>query len=215
MNAVFTTVDEYIQNAPREVQDLLRQMRHTIKTAAPEAEEVISYAMPTYRHHGNLVHFAAFKNHIGFYPVPSAIGAFKKDLEVYKAAKGSAQFPLNQPLPLPLIERIVKYRVEENEQKTALKKSARKCKNGHTFYKTTDSPTCPICENEKEPEDGFLARLSAPARRALENSGITTVKQLAKHSKKEVLDLHGMGPASLPKLEAALQEAGLSFRKTG
>jgi DNA-directed RNA polymerase alpha subunit len=92
-------------------------------------------------------------------------------------------------------------------------KNKRVCPKGHTYYKTSDCPVCPVCEQECKPANGFLAQLSAPARRALENKGITTVKQLAKFSKKEILSLHGMGPASLPKLIHALKKAGLNFKK--
>ena len=107
-------IDEYIAGFPKEIQKLLEQIRNTIKQAAPEAEEAIKYAMPTYVLNGNLVHFAAFKNHIGFYPVPSGIEAFKQELSVYKGAKGSVQFPLDKPMPLDLISKIVKFRVKEN-----------------------------------------------------------------------------------------------------
>ena len=93
------------------------------------------------------------------------------------------------------------------------KKSLRTCKQGHSYYKSTDCPTCPICEAAKKPQGGFLSTLSAPARRALENAGIKTINQLAKHSKKEILALHGMGPSSLPKLTAALKEAGFTFKE--
>jgi DNA-directed RNA polymerase alpha subunit len=88
----------------------------------------------------------------------------------------------------------------------------RTCPQGHTFYKTSDCPTCPECESARKPESGFLATLSAPARRALEHEGITTVKKLAAKREKEILALHGMGPASLPKLRAALKAAGLTFK---
>lgn len=88
-----------------------------VRKAAPEAEEAISYGIPTFKLHGNLVHFAAFKNHIGFFPAPSGIAAFKKELAAYKGAKGSVQFPLDQPLPLALITKIVKFRVKENTDK--------------------------------------------------------------------------------------------------
>lgn len=91
-------------------------------------------------------------------------------------------------------------------------KSLRTCENGHQYYKSSDCPTCPVCENERKPGEGFLSILSAPARRALEHEGITTVEQLAKRSEKEIMQLHGMGPASLPKLRAALSEEGLSFK---
>ena len=91
-------------------------------------------------------------------------------------------------------------------------KSLRTCDQGHKFYKSSDCPTCPTCENERKPADGFLSVLSAPARRALENNGITTLQQLSTYTEKEILQFHGMGPASLPKLRAALKEHGLSFK---
>jgi uncharacterized protein YdhG (YjbR/CyaY superfamily) len=112
---------EYIVAFPPETQKLLEQMRETIKTAAPEAEEVISYGMPSFRLNGRLLYFAAFKHHIGFYPMMTAIEAFKADLSEYKWAKGSIQFPLEEPLPLDLITKIVNFRVSEN-----LKKSTKK-----------------------------------------------------------------------------------------
>ncbi len=89
----------------------------------------------------------------------------------------------------------------------------RTCSNGHQYYKSSDCPTCPHCENERKPQHGFLALLPAPARRALENKGIFTLEQLAEHSKKEILALHGMGPSSIPKLQKALNEAGLQFKE--
>lgn len=110
-------IDAYIANFPEEVQQKLAQMRATIRAAAPEAEETISYQMPTFRLHGNLVHFAAFKHHIGFYPIPSGIAEFQEELSAYKMGKGSVQFPLNQPLPIELITRIVQFRVQENTKK--------------------------------------------------------------------------------------------------
>ncbi|MCR8842188.1 RNA polymerase alpha subunit C-terminal domain-containing protein [Paenibacillus sp. SC116] len=92
------------------------------------------------------------------------------------------------------------------------KKTLRTCDKGHNYYKSSDCPTCPICAQESKPESGFLSLLSAPARRALEHHGITTLQQLSTHSEKEILKLHGIGPASLPTLRAALQESGLSFK---
>jgi uncharacterized protein YdhG (YjbR/CyaY superfamily) len=115
-------IDEYIAGFPKETQTILQKIRQTIKAAAPEAEEAISYQMPTFKLHGNLVHFAGYKNHIGFYPVPSGIEKFKAELSVYKQGKGSVQYPLDQPIPYDLITRIVKYRVEENMKKAAGKK---------------------------------------------------------------------------------------------
>ncbi|MCM3273757.1 RNA polymerase alpha subunit C-terminal domain-containing protein [Paenibacillus elgii] len=94
----------------------------------------------------------------------------------------------------------------------ASKKTLRTCSNGHQYYKSTDCPTCPTCEQERKPDNGFLSLLSAPARRALEHNGITSLQQLSKYSEREILQFHGMGPVSLPKLRTALKEAGLSFK---
>lgn len=118
----FKTIDEYINTFPEDVRNILNEIRQTIKEAAPEAEETISYQMPTFTLHGNLVHFAAFKNHIGFYPTPTGIEAFKEELSPYKGAKGSVQFPIHQPMPLSLIRRIVEYRVKENGERKQKKK---------------------------------------------------------------------------------------------
>ncbi|MCK9207496.1 MAG: DUF1801 domain-containing protein [Salinivirgaceae bacterium] len=128
MKLTINEVDTYISAFPPEVQALLEQVRATIKQNAPDADETISYQMPTYVYHGNLVHFAGYKNHIGFYPVPSGIEAFKKELLVYKGAKGSVQFPLNQPMPLELIAKIVRFRVAENKKKAQMKKEAKASK---------------------------------------------------------------------------------------
>jgi uncharacterized protein YdhG (YjbR/CyaY superfamily) len=113
----FEDIDSYIASFPEETRALLKQIRTTIRKAAPEAKEIINYGMPTFTLKGNLVHFAAFKNHIGFYPTPSAIEAFKKELSVYEGAKGSVQFPLAKPIPFDLISRIVEFRVKENLKK--------------------------------------------------------------------------------------------------
>ena len=116
-----TTIDEYMADFPKEVQVILQNIRQTIHGIVPDAEEAISYAIPTFKFKGkNLVHFAAFKNHIGFYPTPTGIEAFEKDLAMYKQGKGSVQFPLGQKMPLPLIIKIVKYNVGRiNGQATA------------------------------------------------------------------------------------------------
>lgn len=113
------TIDAYIAAFPDAVQKKLTKIRATIKKAAPKAEEKISYGMPTFALNGkNLIHFAAFKNHIGLYPTPNGIEAFKKELSAYKGAKGSVQFPLDEPIPYDLISRIVKFRVQKNLAKT-------------------------------------------------------------------------------------------------
>jgi len=113
----FESIDEYIFKFPPEVQEILKMLRKIIKESAPGTKEKISYQMPTFVLHGNLVHFAAHKNHIGFYPTPSGIDAFKHELSEYKGAKGSVQFPIEKPLPYDLISKIVKFRVAENIKK--------------------------------------------------------------------------------------------------
>jgi len=111
------TIDGYISSFPKNVRDTLEELRRVIRELAPEAEETIDYGIPTFKLNGNLVHFAAFKNHIGFYPTPSAIEAFKKELAPYNQAKGSVQFPLDKPIPFNLVKEIVKFRVKENQAK--------------------------------------------------------------------------------------------------
>ncbi|MDQ3697207.1 MAG: DUF1801 domain-containing protein [Gemmatimonadota bacterium] len=111
-----TTIDQYIRGFPDDVKNALSALRSTIRKAAPDAVEKISYGVPTFDYNGNLVHFAAFKNHIGFYPGPSGIAAFRADLKKYKSAKGSVQFPIDEPMPLELIAKIVRFRVAENAQ---------------------------------------------------------------------------------------------------
>jgi uncharacterized protein YdhG (YjbR/CyaY superfamily) len=125
-NPAFNSIDEYIATFPAEIQEKLREIRATIKAAAPEATEKISYQMPTFFLHGNLVHFAAFKNHIGFYPAPTGIEAFAQDLSQYKGSKGAVQFPLDKPLPLELIAKIAQYRAAENLKKAGMKSGKKK-----------------------------------------------------------------------------------------
>lgn len=109
--------DDYADRFPKEVQQRLHKLRLTIKKAAPQAKETISYGIPAFTLGGLLVWFAAFKNHIGFYPRASAIAAFKRELSAYRSAKGSVQFPFDKPLPLTLVSRIVKFRVKQNLSK--------------------------------------------------------------------------------------------------
>ncbi len=118
----FKTVDQYISAFPKNVQVMLKQMRETVQKAAPQAEEVISYNMPALKLNGVLVYYAGNKAHIGFYPLPSAIIAFKKELEGYVTSKGAIQFPLEKKLPVTLIKNIVQFRMLENEEKEKLKK---------------------------------------------------------------------------------------------
>lgn len=120
---VFNTIDEYINTFPEDVQEKLGKIRQTILKAEPKAQEVISYQMPTFRLHGILVHFAAFTNHISFFPTPSGITAFEKELADYETSKGTMKFPNDEPIPFELITEIVKFRVKENLEKSKMKKS--------------------------------------------------------------------------------------------
>ena len=119
----FKDIDSYIAEQVPDVRARLEQIRQVVKTSAPKAEEVISYGMPAFKFHGMLVYFAAFKNHIGFYALPSGNEAFQKELSAYKQGKGSIQFPLDKPVPLALIKKIVKFRVKENLEKVTSRAS--------------------------------------------------------------------------------------------
>ena len=119
---IATDVDSYISGYPPKVQKMLKQLRAAIKKAAPEAEESISYMMPAYKLNGPLVYFGAYEKHIGFYPTGTGVAAFQKEIASYKTSKGAIQFPLDQPLPLALVEKIVKFKVKENLLKAEVKK---------------------------------------------------------------------------------------------
>lgn len=121
MNTNITTIDEYIRTFPVSTQKILEEIRALIHEAAPSATEKIAYQMPTFYLNGNLVHFAAFEHHIGFYPTPSAIQAFAGELSQYKTSKGAIQFPIDQLMPGELVRKIVKFRVEENLAKAKKK----------------------------------------------------------------------------------------------
>lgn len=111
----FATIDEYIASFPQRVQPILQKMRQTIRKAVPEAAEAMSYQIPTFKLQGkNLVHFAAFERHVGFYPTPSGIAAFQKELSAFKQAKGSVQFPLDRPIPYDLVKKIVAFRLKDS-----------------------------------------------------------------------------------------------------
>ena len=116
-------IDEYIAAFPPEIQVMLEELRGIIKKAAPEARETISYQMPAFSFHGILVYFAAYKNHIGFYPTGSGIEHFQKEVSAYEGSKGTVRFPLDRPIPLDLISKIVKFRVNENLEKVEFKKA--------------------------------------------------------------------------------------------
>jgi uncharacterized protein YdhG (YjbR/CyaY superfamily) len=116
MKAGPRNIDEYIAAFPKDVQEILQKIRMTIRKAAPDAQEAIKYQIPTFTLNGNLVHFAAYKNHIGFYPAPTAIEKFKKELSIYGSGKGTLKFPLDKPIPFDLITKIVKFRVKERSK---------------------------------------------------------------------------------------------------
>ena len=173
-------IDEYIAKFPQETGKVLQQVRLTVIKAAPTAEETISYGMPAFRYKGRvIIYFAGYKNHIGVYATPSGHAAFQKELSTYKQGRGSVQFPLDQPMPLDLIKRMVQFRVKQQD----------------------------------EPVSDFTAALSGPARRALQNNGIKTIKDLSKLTEAEILQLHGIGKTAIPILQKALKEKGLNFSK--
>ncbi|MHA4893701.1 iron chaperone [Pedobacter sp. PWIIR3] len=122
MTTKIETIEEYIASFPQDAQTQMKEVREAIRKAAPDAQERISYAIPTFTLNGNLVHFAAYKNHIGFYPGAAGIAAFKEKLSVYKGAKGSVQFPIDKPMPLDIITEITRFRVEQNLAKPQKKK---------------------------------------------------------------------------------------------
>lgn len=114
-------IDEYIAGFPRDVQEILEKIRMTIRKAAPAAEETIKYQIPTFTLKGDLVHFAAYKDHIGFYPAPIGIEKFKNELSIYGSGKGTLKFPLDKPIPFDLISKLVKFRVKKNLERAAAK----------------------------------------------------------------------------------------------
>lgn len=206
------SIEQYIASFPKTTQDSLKQLRQLISNAAPKATECIKYAIPTFEYHGNLVHFAAYKNHIGFYPAPSGLKAFQAEINAYPNSKGAVQFPLNKPLPEALIAKIVKFRMTENENSFALKRSKKVCSKGHHFYKSNELTECPICTAQSNPQSEFLLNLSKPAQRALLAKKITSLKILSDYTAKEILDLHGMGTKSLAILQEVLTKEKLKFK---
>lgn len=210
-------IDTFIAQFPKATQALMNKVRATIKKAAPDATESIKYGIPTFELHGNLVHFSAYEHHIGFYPGADGIASFQKEISKYKSAKGSVQFPITEPIPYDLITKITFYRVEQNKAKASLKPkkktNSKTCPNGHAFTKTSDCPTCPICEAAKKPKDGFLSMISAPARRALESIKVSTLKKLSTFTESDIKALHGMGPSTIKTLKQELKVNGLAFKK--
>lgn len=148
---IICSINEYIQNAPKGTQIILKKIRQTVQQAAPKAVESISYGMPAFKLGGKvLVFFAVWQHHIGFYATPSGNKAFQKEISKYKISKGAIQFLLEEAIPYSLIEKIVLFRVKEN-QKTNMqntkpsKRTLTTCSREHAFYKSSDRPTCPKC----------------------------------------------------------------------
>lgn len=166
-----SSVDAYIAALPAEQQKLLKQIRKTIKAAAPAAEEVISYQMPAYKYQGMLVYFAAHTKHIGFYPVSTAIAAFLKELAAYKTTKGTLQFPYNKPLPLDLIKRIVQFRVKENTERLAAKNKKK--------VKPAVKKVTPAKPTDEEKVAAYMKQLSHPLKAATE-----ILREIIKSNKK-------------------------------
>jgi uncharacterized protein YdhG (YjbR/CyaY superfamily) len=133
----YKDIDSYIEASSKEARPYLRQLRAIIRKVAPQAQEAISYGVPTYKQSGNLVHFGAFKDHVSLFPTSSGVTAFKKDLSKFKIAKGTIQFPLDKPLPVGLIKKIIAFRVKENTQK-----GWKTCSRGHRYQ---GSGPCPVC----------------------------------------------------------------------
>ena len=198
----YNTIDQYIEDFPPTIQKILASIRSTIQKTVPQAQEAIKYGIPTFVLGGNLIHFAAFKHHIGIYPGPVGIAAFEKELSRYQTSKGAIQLPLDEPIPLNLIKKIVEFRVQQTEMKLKLKSAKSK--------KATSKTATP---KKAVDANAFLPTISAPARRALAGEGISNLKQLSKYSASQLLELHGMGPGSIPKIEEALKAEGLTLKR--
>ncbi len=208
-----TSVEAYIASAPKAIQGKLKNIRQTIKKAAPQAEEKISYSMPYYGYQGRLVYFAYFKDHISFFAMPPIPPEYAKKLKV--TGKATIQFSLDEKIPLALIARLVKEGVKRNEQRNGKKRTVT-CSRGHVFSKSSDCPVCPKCwpGYYQKKSTGEFGDISAPAQRALMNAKITTLKQVAKHSEAELLELHGMGPKAIGILKKLLKAESLEFKKS-
>ena len=190
------TIDEFLAEVNAEQRAALEKLRKDIKAAAPEAEECINYGVPAFRLHGKmLAGFAASANHCALYPGSLPIEVHAKELEAYDTSKGAIRFQPAKPLPAALVRKLVRTQAAELAPRARAASTSRK-------------------STTKQSDGGdFLSAIPAPARRALETYGVTTLKKLAGCSEDEILKLHGVGPGSIPKLRAALAEGGLAFRK--
>lgn len=191
------TIDDFISAFPAPVGKKLMQLRKAVHQIAPEAEEAICYGIPTFRLNGNLLHFAAYATHIGFYPGPGGINAFEEDCAPYRTGKGTLQFSLGEPLPMELIRNIIRFRVAQQQLKGSKKKITVTCEAGHTFIRSSTCRTCPKCAAQSNKTDDYPAALTAPARRALAAAGIRKPADLSGWSEEDLLELHGIGPSAL------------------
>ncbi len=169
-----SNINEYIAGFPPATQKILEQIRATIRQAAPDATETISYAIPTFSQNGHLVYFAAFKNHIGFYATPTGHEAFEKELSIYKQGKGSVQFPINEPMPLDLIRKIVEFRVAQNLENNFFKKLAAPAKRALAaagIQKLSDFEK--ISENDLAQLHGIGKNAIDSIKKAMAESGIS------------------------------------------
>lgn len=198
-------IDKFILGFPEPVQTKLHQLRNLILKEFPELEEKISYGIPSYYSNGPLVHFSGFKSHIGFYPAPSAIVHFQKELSIYKTSKGAIQFPLEQNLPVELIRNILRFRMQENCKKSKVAKGiSQTCVRGHVFLKSSSCPVCPKCEAMREDYPEWMRVFAAPARRALLLKSISKPEDLKKFTLEELHSLHGIGPGALNLIKKLL-----------
>lgn len=193
----FADTDSYIAAQSAELRDRLELIRKCIRVAAPQAEECISYGMPAFKYKGPLVYFAAFKNHIGFFPTGSGVRNFVEELAGYNYSKGTIQLPHNKPIPVALIKKIIKFRVSENDAKAVMK-------HMKPLSASTTSKTRTV----------LVSGISAPAQRALEAAGIRTLKGLSKWTDVQLLKLHGIGPKAIPIIRDVLRASGLDLKKT-
>jgi uncharacterized protein YdhG (YjbR/CyaY superfamily) len=187
MDSSAAAVDHYLSTFPPQVQLLLEQIRATIRQQVPGAQEKMSYGIAAFFMDGQpVLYYAGFKKHVSVYPVPREHEDFKAELAAYQGGRGTAQFPLDQPLPLDLIARLAQFWLRENQEKLPKK---------------------------RQQQQGAFAALPAPARRALEARGITHPQQLAELTEPELLALHGMGKVALAKLREILSAHHLDFKK--
>lgn len=202
-------IKTYFSAFPMEVQQRLAKLREFIKRQIPEAEELISYGIPTFKYFHNLVHYAGYEHHIGFYPGADAMKHFAQELSAYKSGKGSVQFPLNEEIPLDLIKRMVNYRVEENNKKLLQNARYSMCVNRHVHLKKV---VCPICGQPDVLKEDDFSMLSNPAQRALAANGIDTWKSLANYDVNTILSWHGIGKSAIPKLREECEKRGLKLK---